>query len=216
MRPPFHANPDQHHCLQSTLRMALEASEPGAKYSLRILDILTQRRPSEGTWTHAAYLALGGLPVQALAIDPFDYATFAERPVKAVFETFPPEVAMGMAAGFDLVAASQLARELVEREPIPIEVRSATLDDVDRMLGQGWLLIANVDAGVLDGRASPSGHSVLIWGREGDQLRVHDPGENGTGRPDRLIDRDLFVRAWSYMGDDHRELIGIRAGEGDP
>lgn len=215
MTPPFHANPDRHHCLQSTLRMALEAAEPGSRYSLRLLDILTQRQAKEGTWTHAAYLALGGLPVQALAIDPFDYKAFSDQPVKTVFETFPANVAMSMATGFDLVSAAQLAREVVEREPVPIEVRSADLADVDRLLDEGWLLIANVDAGVLNDVTSPSGHSVLVYDRDGDDLVVHDPGENGQGTPGRRVSRKRFLRAWSYMGDDQRELIAVRAPDGD-
>ena len=213
MRPPFHANPDAHHCLQSTLRMALEAAEPGATYPLRLLDTLTQRRPGEGTWTHAAYLALATLPVQARAIDAFDYAAFADNPVKTVFDAFPTEVAASMAVGFDLVAASVLARELLAHRPIPIEARSPDLDDLDALLDDGWLLICNVDAGVLDGGTSPSGHSVLVFGRTDGGYLVHDPGENGVGTPDRVVSRDHLRRAWSYMGEAHRELIAIRAAD---
>jgi len=212
MRPPFHANPDQHHCLQSTLRMALEASEPGSTYSLRVLDLLTQRRPNEGTWTHAAYLALGALPVQARALDAFDYAAFADNPVKAVFDHFPTQVASSMAMGFDLVAAATLARELVERQPIPVESRSPDLSDLDTLLDQGWLVICNVDAGVLDDGPSPSGHSVLVWDRDGDTYIAHDPGQNGTGHPDRPIEREHLLRAWSYMGGRSRELLAVRGG----
>ena len=210
MRPPFHANPDQHHCLQCTLRMALEAAEPGATYRLRLLDLLTQRRAGEGTWTHAAYLALGTLPVEARAYDAFDYDAFVDNPVNAVFDSFPPDVAASMASGFDLIAATTLAREVVSRQPIPIEARSPGLDDLDALLDDGWLVICNVDAGVLNGGASPAGHSLLVWDRDGDALIVHDPGENGAGTPDRRVDRDVFLRAWSYMGAGLREAIAIR------
>jgi hypothetical protein len=211
MRPPFHVNPDAHHCLQCTLRMAVGALRPDRPVDLDRLDALTARRPAEGTWTHAAYLALDALGLDGIAYDAFDYEAFARAPLPTVFRVFPNDVAIRMAVGFDLIAAAGLARDLLASHPIPIVPRAPTLNDVDRHLDDGWLLIANVDAAALDGASGASGHSVLVFDRDGDDLIVHDPGASGVGTPDRRLTRPDFERAWSFMGPQHRELLALRA-----
>jgi hypothetical protein len=212
MRPPFHPSPDAWRCLQATLRMAIEGVRPGTTVPFRVLDVLTRRRPGEGTWTHAAYLALPHLGVEARAIDPFDYAAFASDPRRTLLRTYPGAVAARMVVDHDLSHAAALARVLLELDPIPREVRPPTLDDVDAALDAGWLLILNVDAHALDDGPDLSGHSLLVFGRAGGTYQTHDPGTEGRGTPDRAVERERLLRAWSYLGDDQRELLAIRGG----
>ncbi|TVQ89248.1 MAG: hypothetical protein EA397_15865 [Deltaproteobacteria bacterium] len=216
MTPPFVPNPDAYRCLQCTLLMALRAL--GARHvdgripDLDLLDTLTHRRPGEGTWTHAAYLALRGFPtVQARAYDAFDYRAFAQSPTATLFDAFPRGIASAMASGFDLVAAASLARELLDDPPLDLIAEPPTLRHVDALLTAGWLLLANVDAGTLSGRGLTSGHSVLLFAREGEVYRVHDPGMKGEGRADLRISRELFEAAWSFMGPARRELLALKA-----
>lgn len=217
MSPPFIANPDAHRCLPAALLMALRGIGADRGASLDDLDALTSRRPNEGTWTHAAYLALAAFRgAQARAIDPFDYAKFAEDPLLTVIDAFPAAVAETLANGFDLVAAAALARRLLEEWPIPIERRCPTLTDVDALLDDGWWLIANVNAAALDGAPGRVGHSVLVYGRTDGALIAHDPGTGGVGAPARAIERPTFERAWSFMGDGNRELLALRAAPAAP
>lgn len=209
MVPPFHANPDNHHCLQCTLRMALETVRPGRSWTIDELDRLTLRRRGEGTWTHAAYLALGRLGVEARAYDRFDYAAFAADPLNTVLDTFPPRVAHAMAQGFDLVSAAGLARELLAQRPISIVSDPVDLTTVDGLVDDGWLVIANVDATILDGGERPSGHSLLVYDRTESAYIAHDPGTDGQGVASRHVPRHRFEAAWSFMGPEHRELLAF-------
>lgn len=209
MQPPFHANPDAHRCLHATLRMAVEARRPDTPVPWALLDSLTQRRPGEGTWTHAAYLALPHLGVRAHALDAFDYVAFAADPVRTLRRDLPLALAMRMLGGNDLDHAARLAHVLLALEPIPIVRRSPDLADIDRLLDEGALLIANVDQHTLDDTPGLSGHSVLVYGRDGDDLVLHDPGARGQGHPGRRVGRERFERAWSYMGEGLRELLVV-------
>jgi len=211
MRPPFIANPDGHRCLQCTLWMALRALGADPGLTLDQLDAATFRRAGEGTWTHAAYLALAGFPhIEARAIDPFDYERFAVQPLLTVLDTFPRPVAETLANGFDLVAAASLARRLLAERPLDIVRRSPDLSDVRALLDGGWLLIANVNAAALQGSDGVIGHSLLLFARDGAELRAHDPGTGGSGHPDRAFDERTFERAWSFMGAGQRELLALR------
>jgi hypothetical protein len=217
MTPPFIANPDAHRCLPAALLMALRGLRADRGVSLDDLDRLTARRPHEGTWTHAAYLALAAFPgAQARAIDPFDYARFAAEPLLTVLDAFPMPVAETLANGFDLVAAAALARRLLDEQPLPIARRCPTLSDVDALLDDGWWLIANVNAAAIDGSPGRIGHSVLVHGRGGGDLIAHDPGSGGVGVASRAIDRATFERAWSFMGPGNRELLALRAAARAP
>jgi hypothetical protein len=212
MIPPFIANPDAFRCMTCTLWMALRALGADERLDLDAVDRLTARRPREGTWTHAAYLALAAFPtVRAEAWDPFDYERFARDPLLTVLDTFSPPIAANLANGFDLVAAATLARRLLDERPIVLHRRAPSLEDVDRVLDSGALLIANVNAAALDGRSGTTGHSVLLYARDGDLLVAHDPGTDGRGVAGRRIPRDTFVRAWSFLGDGQRELLALRA-----
>lgn len=211
MRPPFIANPDGHRCLQCTLLMALRALKADQGWTLDDVDVATYRRPGEGTWTHAAYLALAARPqVEALAIDPFDYERFAQDPLLTVLDTFPRAVAETLANGFDLVAAAALAHRLIEERPIPLEQRSPTLEDVRRLIDADWLVIANVNAAALAGDEGVVGHSLLLFSRSDAGLIAHDPGSGSGGQPDRCIDETTFEGAWSFMGEHQRELLAVR------
>ncbi|MFK7928394.1 MAG: hypothetical protein AB8H79_09395 [Myxococcota bacterium] len=210
MVPPFHANPDNHHCLQCTLRMALEALLPGQDWSIDRLDRMTHKRDGEGTWTHGAYLAVGPLDIQTIAYDRFDYAAFIANPLLTVLNTFPASVAHGMAQGFDLVAAAALARELVASDPVPLRTEPVTLEHLDTLLNEGYLLIVNVDMSTLDGGDQPSGHSVLVYDKQGEHYIAHDPGVRGKGVAGRRISSADLEAAWSFMGEQHREVLALR------
>ena len=215
MRPPFFANPDAHSCLQSTLRMALSACGISPAPTHDEMVALTRKQPGEGTWTHGAYLALGALNVDARAIDSFDYESFVNDPTATVFRTFPEEIASAMAAGFDLVTAAGLATEMLESKPIPIERRSPSMQDIERFLEEGWLLIANVAARDAERSTGDVGHSVLIYRMNAAAVVFHDPGEHGRGTEGVAMLRGEFNQAWSYMGEGHRELIAVRARRTD-
>lgn len=211
MVPPFRVNPDGFRCLQCTLHMALHHLVGAEAPDLDALDRATHRRPGEGTWTHAAYLALARFPaLHAVAYDAFDYRAFAARPLPTLLNTFPPSVAVGMAQGFDLVAAAALARRLLDECPVDLVPQPPTLRDVHRHLDEGWLLIANLNAAALDREPGITGHSVLVYDRDGSDLIAHDPGVDGHGTPSRRIAPAVFERAWSFMGDKNRELLAIR------
>lgn len=216
MAPPFIPNPDAFRCLQCTLLMALRhlgiAEHQGAPLTLEHLDALTHRRPGEGTWTHAAYLALGTFDsLESLAYDTFDYEAFVDSPVKTLFDAFPPGAASQMASGFDLIEAASLAARLIESPPLVLNRAAPTLGDIDRLLDEGWLLIANVDAAQLSGQGLPSGHSVLLYARTQTGYFLHDPGTQGSGHQARHLDREHFERAWTYLGIPRRELIALRS-----
>ncbi|MFT7517940.1 MAG: hypothetical protein ACI9MC_000064 [Kiritimatiellia bacterium] len=210
MHPPFFANPDNSHCLQATMAMALTALVPGSDWPISRLNTLCHKRAGEGTWTHGAYLALDSIGLEAVAIDAFDYHAFGRDPQHTLLNHYPGPVAAEMITHYDLNSAANLARQLSTLRTVRIESRSPTMADIYALLDDGWLIIANVNLATLDGRRGTTGHSVLLFDSSPTAITGHDPGQYGRGKPARTMRTGVFERAWSFMGEDHRELLAIR------
>lgn len=88
------------------------------------------------------------------------------------------------------------------------EKHSARLSDINKLLADGWLVIPNLNARVLNGRDGYSSHVVLIYKKSGSFYELHDPGL--PGKKAKKVPTELIKKAMQYIGPNSTSLMALR------
>ena len=196
---PFYKNPDEDHCLQACLRMALGAVEPDRQYSWAELDRLSFKSPGSWTWPAGTILSLHDLGwYGSRLIDPLDYQRFSQEGEAYLSQYYAdPEVAAAVIANTEISQEMGLAAELVEKGLF--EQREPEIEDVISVLSKGGLAMAILNARQLQGKAGYEGHFVVLTSFDPGEETVtfHDPGINGENFQERAeLAIEAFEEAW--------------------
>jgi len=82
------------------------------------------------------------------------------------------------------------------REVVRPEYRVPTIKDITDFLEDGYLVIVNVNARVLNGKEGYAGHFLVVYGTQDDAIFFHDPGL--PAQEGRSVSQDFFDKAWGY------------------
>jgi hypothetical protein len=204
---PFYGNtPDGTHCFQAALRMVLKYFSPERDFTWEELERITAKPEGKWTWPIAAALWLEDNGFEVKFIETFDYDDFSRRGAEYLLDTYGKEVTDAQVAKSDIEQEMRLAKELAGK--VSEEKRIATADDIRALLGEGFLIIANINSRVLRGKEGYSGHSVVVKGFNEDGFVIHEPGlppiENMP------VDLAFFEKAWAYPSEEAKNILAVR------
>jgi hypothetical protein len=196
---PFFANtPDDTHCVQAAFKMMLKYFMPERDFSFNQLDKLSRKEPSKGTWWLPLLLELSKLEISVKDIEPFNYTRFYKEGDTYVKSFYPPQAANYHLNQTNLRSIKPLIPEFLKN--VDLETRSASLDDIQKMLASGWLIAAAVNSRVLNNTPGFSGHVMVVYDfdAKSGQFLLHDPGL--PAHESRPVAREKFEAALFSAG----------------
>jgi hypothetical protein len=203
---PFYANPDATHCFQAALRMVVKCFRPAEEYSWAQLDAITGKADGLGTWPFAGLTWLHDQGLDVRNIELMDNRRFACEGRAYLVEFFGAEFVAGSGLSPDLSADQAAAARFVDA--VHCEARVPDLDDVRRLLSEGYLAICNVNSRTLNGREGFRGHFVVVTSCDSGEIVFHDPGPPAT--PRRRAKIDAFDKAWAYPHERAKNIVAVR------
>jgi hypothetical protein len=91
----------------------------------------------------------------------FDYARFFEQGDAYVRMLYPKEVAEWYLKRSNLLAVRRLVPNFLKL--VEVEQRTASLQEVEELVRDGWLAVLDVNSCVLNGRDGFDSHSVVVF-----------------------------------------------------
>lgn len=204
---PFFSNTaDGTHCYQAALKMVLTFLSPKGSWPFEKLDKLSQKLEGKWTWPTASLIWLLDHGYEVKLIETFSYAAFAKDGIQYLIKEFGEEVAKAQEANSYLQTEQKLASEFAKR--CQTDQRIPTWEDLKKLFNQGYLIICNINACILSGKEGYSGHFVVPTEIQTEQITFHDPGL--PPKPNIMIDRSTFEKAWGYPSDGAKNILAIR------
>ena len=192
--PVFIGNlPDDLHCLQACMRMVCETA--GRPISWQEADDMAAFQEGLYTWPARSIIELNNRFPGTRHLTDFDYDRFCREGRAYLLSYFHGDTAWvddqetHASPGFEKEmrdAQRMIKAQLVER-------RNPSASDWKDILATHYV-IAFVDSGVLHERERGIGHSVLLYGVDGGDLLLHDPGL--PPRPSVRIPVERFMKAY--------------------
>src|SRR5581483_3299184 len=203
---PFFANTaDGTHCVQACFRSMLKYFVPERDFSWTELDKLTHKLPRKGTWWFQMVLQFKKLGLKTKFIEYFDYERYWKEGNDYISGIFSPEVAEYHLHRSNLPDVKHLIPEFLRQTGF--KPRPATIEDIDKLLANGWLMAIDINSRTLNNRSGYSGHAVVVYKKEGQNYLIHDPGL--PPNPSRKVTRKKLLEAWQYAGKNNTSLIAV-------
>ncbi|TAK04719.1 hypothetical protein EPO33_01855 [Patescibacteria group bacterium] len=184
---------DDLHCLQACIRMFGETI--GRPISWAEADAITGFQKDLYTWPARSIIELNTLFPGTRYWTDFDYGRFCREGRAYLLSYFHGDVAWvddqeaHASPGFEKEMRD--AQRMVEAQLV--ERRNPSASDWKDILAAHYV-IAFVDSGVLHERERGIGHSVLLYGVDGGELLLHDPGL--PPRPSVRVPVERFMKAY--------------------
>ncbi len=189
----FYSNlKDNIHCYQACLRMTLSCFFPDEKYSFKDLEKITGFKKNKLTWDEKGLLWLTrkkGLHITK--ISDFDYARFAKEGESYLKWYWKPEIYDYQKKHSDFKDTHKSVQELSKHADFLL--REPLLKDIYAFLKQGGVIIASVNANVLDEEEGPNNHTVVVTGFNKKDIIFHDPGL--PAEESRHVKKSLFKKS---------------------
>lgn len=204
---PFYENtPDDTHCVQACYRMVLKYYSPENDYSWQQLDEITAKQPGMWTWPMAGLCWFAGNDYEVVYIEDFDYLRFKNEGEAYLVERYGKEIAREQAEHSKIDEELKWAEKFVKK--VHIQSRVPELEEIIKLLDDGYLVIASVNYRSLHNRDGYVGHSVLVKGYKDGTLILHDPG--GPGIADFEVSIEQFKSGWSYPDKSSNNITAIK------
>jgi hypothetical protein len=209
----FRENPDELHCLQCSLGMAVQALT-AEDLDLSALEQMTDFTPGLESWPFASFLALAGRGLYVADVENFNADLFVEDPRAALIRQAGDEsVVERVFEVSDVFRQTALVRQCIADPLIRFIERTPTTDDMIEALDKGAKLIVNVNSRMLRGADGYAGHLVFVHGYTEGLLNIEDPGP--PYQPGLRIDTETFGRAWRSPTEGMANFIAISDHELD-
>jgi hypothetical protein len=210
--PPFYGNlRDNAHCLQASAKMALEFFEPSEVKSFTDYDELSGKDDAyKYTWPLRLAVNVARKGYSVVFVDAFDLREFQQDPNKALLAFYGKDVGEDQIKHSNIPEVVRDAKALLAAKSIDAQFRIPSLDDVILLLTQGYLVICNVNARILELDEGYSGHFVLLYGLDEAKqtFLVHNPGL--PPRPAAKVPFELFGKAWAASGENYKNILAFR------
>lgn len=171
----FYKNtPDDSHCFQSALLMALSVLLPLKTFTRTEIDHVTGYKRHTATWHNRglAWLAKKGFAVTR--ISNFDYSTFAKKGRRYLWDFWDQDTYDWQLLHSDFDAESSIAKETIR--DIKNVHRLPTVADIENFLDKGNVVLANINIRLLNGKKGYVNHTVLVVRMTATKVIFHDPG----------------------------------------
>jgi len=195
----FYPNhPDNMHCSQAVFRSVFNYFF-NEELSWEEIDKITKTIPGKGSWTMAVYIELAKRGVEVVNIEPFDYQRFASDGIDYLKSNFSEETFNWYLEHSNLMSVQNLVPEFLNL--VQHETRKATIEDIDQLLGDAYIIGAEINSRVLNKKPGFSLHYVLIQQGTEDNYIINDPG--GGSAPaleNRIVSKSEFMEALGKDG----------------
>jgi len=192
---PYFSQPDNTHCFQACLKMALKYFFPEKDYSWEDLDKFSDKPKDKWTWICAAFVELKKMGLSVKVYTNFDYESFVKEGVSYLRKVFSKEVAEKNIEMSDIDSEVENAKNMIKEDIY--EKREITFEDIEKWFKENYLIILIVNSMILNGKPGYSGHFVILTGIEENNILIHDPSTY-YGSPNRKINKDIFLNALFY------------------
>jgi hypothetical protein len=204
----FYPNhPDNMHCSQAVFRSLFHYFF-NEDLSWEQIDKITKTIPGKGSWTMAAEIELSKRGIEVVNIEPFDYERFYEEGIEYLHGHFNTETVRFYQERSNLFSVKDDIPEFLRL--VKHETRRATIQDIETMLQQGYLVGAEINSRILNNKPGFALHYVLIQAHTDTSFSINDPG-GGSAPPmeNRLVSKKDLERA---LGEDgaNSEVTGFR------
>jgi hypothetical protein len=203
----FRENPDDLHCVQCAVGMALQAVT-GEDLSPEELEQITGFMPGLETWPFASFLALADRGLTVVDVESFDADLFVRDPRAALMrQANDASVVDRIFEVSDVARQVELVRACIASPRVSFVERIPSFDEMTAALARGAMLLVNVNTRILHGSEGYAGHVVFVHGYRDGQLDVEDPGP--PSQAGARIDAETFGRAWRSPTEGMANYIAI-------
>ncbi len=207
MKVPFSPNTmDGKRCYQAALAMAINYFQPDSKIYPAQLDEVTNHTPGKWTWPTAGMLWLLENNYEIRLIEDFDYQEFAQRGADYIIDKAGPEVAEAQIRNSDVNQELEYAKKFAKLDLV--ERRLPTFDDIKNLLADDYIVMCNVNSAALNQRPGYSGHFVVVFEIDEQNISMHDPGL--PPKPNFQVSLEIFEKAWAYPSENEKNLLAVR------
>ncbi len=186
--------------------MILGRDFPEEEITWKELDSFTGKKPEKWTWTTFGLIQMKKRGYDVVNWRKFNYQKFVADGEKYLIERYGEEKGNAQIANCDLPYeiqnAKRLHKELETRQSLP------TIQDIRELINDGYLIVCNVNLKALNDEPGYSGHFVLIYEANENELTMHDPGPPHYKA--RKVSHNHFLRAWDYPTEDERNLMAFK------
>jgi hypothetical protein len=205
---PFYSNTeDNTHCWQACLKMVLKVAFPEKDFTWEELEQYTGKSPGMATWPMASLVWMQRLGFDVKSIENFDYSKFLERGADYLQELWGKEAADWAIKNSDIEQEYDYSRALLSSAVI-VEQRLPSIEDIKKLLDQGYLCICTVNSRALNGKDGVVGHFVLVIGYDDNGLVMHDPGL--PPQKNRYVTYEDFERAWTTPTENYKAISAFK------
>jgi hypothetical protein len=205
---PFYANtPDNTHCFQATLKMVIKHFWPMREYSWEELDRITAKAEGLWTWPLAGLLWLANQGLEVKNIEVFDYSRFIEHGGDYLIAEFGEEFGKAQIEHSDIDQERALAATLLERGMVMKAI--PTLHLLKQLLGEGYVVICNINSRRLKNEEGYAGHFVVVKGFDEQHLFLHNPGLPPLAN--QAVPFELFEQAWAYPNEKAKNIMAFKS-----
>lgn len=200
---PFYSNTkDNTHCFQACIKIVLKYYFPSEKYSYHQLDKITGKKKNKWTWPMTGILYLCSRGLELVHINKFNYSAFGKSSysyLKRVWKskTFYDAQVANSDIPYESITAQIYSTKRIHKQ------RSPNMSDLYKLLSKDYLLICNVNYYALHNLPGYSGHFVVAYDIDDNNIYIQDPGL--PGHKNEVVALNTFINAWGGT-----DLIGIK------
>lgn len=178
----------------------------GREYSFKELDLLSGKLPGKWTWPTQTFLWLLKHGYEVRLIEEFSYEAFGLKGKDYILEIAGNEIAQAQELNSDIEREQHLALEFSKKGLV--EYRIPTLEDINQLIKEGYLIICNINASMLYFDTGYSGHFIIPIEVTPHNVTIHDPGL--PAKPSQVVPKTSFEKAWAYPNEKAKNIAAIR------
>lgn len=174
-------------------------------YSWQQWEKISAKKKGLWTWPLAASIWLAKNGVEVRDIEKFDYQKFIKRGGGYLIELLGVKVGKAQIQHSDISQERRLAKAFIKS--IKIEQRLPTIGDIRSLLKEGFIVVCNINARILNRKKGYAGHFVVITGFTQKCVILHDPGLPPF--KDRKVSFQRFEKAWAYPDKKSKNIMAF-------
>ena len=176
------------------------------EYSWEELEEFSAKKEGLSTWPTQSYMNLIKMGFEVVDIDEFDNKEFIKEGGRYLIKKYGEDVAQWQIKMSDLDQERKLMKEYETYNKHQFKLPN--LEDVKKALDEGFLVMCTVNSEVLNNEPGYTGHIVLIYGYDDQNLYLHDPGLPPL--ESRKISYKEFRKAWESPDEGARNMAAFK------
>lgn len=181
---PFYSNYQSKSCMLACMRSALEYLTQRS-WTWPELEALTGFKPGRAAWTVKMWTTLAEDGFDIDMTEGFDYALYYKQGESYLSQFLKPHEVEWQLQNSNLLDIRPLIPVFLKT--VRHNMASPTLKDVDRLLGEGYLVTVQLNNQILNDQSGYVAHMILVHDKQGEDYIAHDPGDDSAGEANRRI-----------------------------